>query len=104
MSAKIKIIDNDISKVIASVSVILNIPISKIKGYYRGKHESAARHIAMGLIFNRNHIGLEKVGKIFNRNHATVIYGIKKFNDVVDNPKRNSMLSEKINKVMEVLN
>jgi len=34
MSARIKIIDNDISKVIASVSLSLNIPIVKIKGNY----------------------------------------------------------------------
>jgi len=104
MSAKIKIIDNDISKVIASVSLSLNVPITKIKGDYRGKDESAARHIAMGLVFSRNYIGLEKIGKIFKRNHATVIYGIRKFNDVVDNPKRNKLLADKISKVMEALN
>ena len=104
MCARIKIIDNDISKVIASVSFALNIPIVKIKGNYRGKDESAARHIAMGLVFTRNYIGLATVGKIFNRNHATVIYGIRKFNSIVENPKCDPVTSEKIRKVLEVLN
>lgn len=102
--SKIIIQNNNISKVIATVSHSLNIPISKIKGNYRKREYTIARHIAIGLVLSKNTIGVEKVGKIFNRNHSSIVEANKIFKWVSEDPKRYPLFAEKLNTVISLIN
>jgi chromosomal replication initiator protein len=58
-----------------------NIPLHVLQSPARTKEIAAARFIAFQLLYSTIKLSKARIGKIFNRDHATVISGLRKFNN-----------------------
>ena len=56
----------------------LNTPSRKEELVYK-------RFVFWNYLYNKLGMTLEDVGREFNRNHSSVIYGIRKYNDLIIN-------------------
>ena len=83
---KVKIykLDSRIARVIATVSRLTDVPISKIRGKSRLGEIVTARRIAMVLIDSFNDYTSTTIGAAFNKDHATVLHALKVHKDLMD--------------------
>ena len=72
--AKIKLykLDSNVARILATVSRLTEVPISKIRGKTRNGEVVAARRICMILINDKLHYSTTVNGAIFHRDHSTV--------------------------------
>ncbi len=54
-----------------------------IQGNQRGRNTTIARHISMYLIRSLTSMSLENIGELFEKNHSTVLYSIRKVEDLI---------------------
>ena len=54
-----------------------------LQGRQRSKNTAIARHVSMYLIRNLTSMSLEDIGQIFEKNHSTVLYSIRKVEDLI---------------------
>lgn len=83
---KVKIykLDPRIARIIATVSRLTDVPISKIRGKLKTNEIVTARRIAMVLIHSLNDYTLTTIGSAFKKDHATVYHALKKHQDFMD--------------------
>jgi len=89
---KVKIykLDPRIARIIATVSRLTDVPISKIRGKRKTNEIVTARRIAMVLIHSlqdadgNNDYTLTTIGSAFKKDHATVYHALKKHQDFMD--------------------
>ncbi len=84
--AKIKLykLDSNVARIIATVSRLTEIPISKIRGRTRHSEVVTARRICMVLINDKLHYSTVVNASIFHRDHATVLHAFKVHSDLMD--------------------
>ena len=84
--AKIKLykLDSNVARIIATVSRLTEVPISKIRGRSRLAEIVTARRICMVLINDKLHYSTTVNGAIFNKDHATVLHAFKVHSDLMD--------------------
>lgn len=83
---KVKVykLDPQVGRILATVSRLTEVPISKIRGRSRLSEIVAARRICMVLINEIGGYTLTTIGGIFHRDHATVLHAIKQHMDYID--------------------
>jgi hypothetical protein len=84
--AKIKLykLDSNVARIIATVSRLTEVPISKIRGRSRLSEIVTARRICMVLINDKLHYSTTVNGSIFDKDHATVLHAFKVHSDLMD--------------------
>ena len=84
--AKVKLykLDSNVARIIATVSRLTEIPISKIRGRTRHSQVVTARRICMVLINDKLHYSTVVNASIFHRDHATVLHAFKVHSDLMD--------------------
>ena len=84
--AKIKLykLDSNVARIIATVSRLTEVPISKIRGRSRLSEIVTARRICMVLINDKLHYSTTVNGAIFDKGHATVLHAFKVHSDLMD--------------------
>ena len=84
--AKIKLykLDSNVARIIATVSRLTEVPISKIRGRSRLAQIVTARRICMVLINDKLHYSTVVNGAIFDKDHATVLHAFKVHSDLMD--------------------
>jgi chromosomal replication initiation ATPase DnaA len=78
----------------------LNTPSRKEELVYK-------RFVFWNYLYNKLGMTLEDVGKEFNRNHSSVIYGIRKYNDLIiydDFKKMATEFEDEIDSILSVVN
>lgn len=81
-------------KVIKSVSVVFNVPVTDIKGSGRTAYVALARQVVMYLLREELNLPLERVAKEVNRkDHTTVIHACKQITEKIE---KDSRFAEKI--------
>jgi len=83
---KVKIykLDPRIARIIATISRLTDVPISKIRGKLKTNEVVTARRVAMVLIHSLNDYTLTTIGSAFKKDHATVYHALKKHRDFID--------------------
>tara|TARA_R100000951_G_scaffold58086_1_gene48770 strand:+ start:3673 stop:4119 length:447 start_codon:yes stop_codon:yes gene_type:complete len=83
---KVKVykLDPQIGRILATVSRLTEVPISKIRGKSRLSEIVAARRICMVLISEIGGYTLTTIGGVFNRDHTTVLHAVKQHMDYMD--------------------
>ena len=83
--AKVKLykLDSNVARIIATVSRLTEIPISKIRGRNRHSQVVTARRICMVLINDKLHYSTVVNASIFHRDHATVLHAFKVHSDLM---------------------
>ena len=83
---KIKLykLDANVARILATVSRLTEVPISKIRGKLRTGEIVAARRICMVLINDKLKYGSTVIGAVFHRDHATVLHAFKVHSDLMD--------------------
>jgi len=83
---KVKIykLDPRIARIIATISRLTDVPISKIRGKLKTNEIVTARRVAMVLIHSLNDYTLTTIGSAFKKDHATVYHALKKHQDFID--------------------
>lgn len=83
---KIKLhkIDSNVARILATVSRITEVPISKIRGKLRTTEVVTARRICMVLINDKLQYSSTVNAAMFNRDHATVLHAFKVHADLMD--------------------
>ena len=84
MKVKIYKLDPRIARIIATVSRLTDVPISKIRGATKTNEIVTARRVAMVLIHSLNDYTLTTIGSAFKKDHATVYHALKKHQDFMD--------------------
>mgnify|MGYP003134597777 FL=1 len=84
--AKVKLykLDSNVARIIATVSRLTEIPISKIRGKTRHSEVVTARRICMVLINDKLRYSSTVNASIFHRDHATVLHAFKVHADLMD--------------------
>mgnify|MGYP003155137741 CR=1 FL=1 len=84
--AKVKLykLDANVARILATVSRITEVPISKIRGKIRQGEVVTARRICMVLINDKLHYSTTVNAAIFHRDHATVLHAFKVHADLMD--------------------
>ena len=84
--AKIKLykLDSNVARILATVSRLTEVPISKIRGKTRNGEIVAARRICMVLINDKLKYSTTVNGAIFHRDHSTVLHAFKVHADLMD--------------------
>ena len=84
--AKVKLykLDSNVARIIATVSRLTELPISKIRGRTRHSQVVTARRICMVLINDKLHYSTVVNASIFHRDHATVLHAFKVHSDLMD--------------------
>ena len=84
--AKVKLykLDSNVARILATVSRLTEVPISKIRGKTRQGEVVTARRICMVLINDKLHYSTTVNGAIFYRDHATVLHAFKVHSDLMD--------------------
>jgi hypothetical protein len=84
--AKVKLykLDSNVARIIATVSRLTEIPISKIRGKTRHSEVVTARRICMVLINDKLRYSSTVNASIFHRDHATVLHAFKVHSDLMD--------------------
>jgi len=78
----------------------LNTPSRKEELVYK-------RFVFWNYLYNKLGMTLEDVGREFNRNHSSVIYGIRKYNDLImynDFKKMATEFEDEIDSILSVVN
>lgn len=83
---KIKLykLDANVARILATVSRLTEVPISKIRGKLRTGEIVAARRICMVLINDKLKYSSTVIGAVFRRDHATVLHAFKVHCDLMD--------------------
>ena len=83
---KIKLykLDANVARILATVSRLTEVPISKIRGKLRTGEIVAARRICMVLINDKLKYGSTVIVAVFSRDHATVLHAFKVHSDLMD--------------------
>ena len=83
---KVKVykLDPQIGRILATVSRLTEVPISKIRGKSRLSEIVSARRICMVLISEVGGYTLTTIGGVFHRDHATVLHAVKQHMDYMD--------------------
>ena len=68
----------ELKRILKSVSEVMNIPESDIKGKVKTKEIVLARQLYCYTSLKKTHKSLMEIGELVNRNHATVIHSQKK--------------------------
>ena len=84
--AKVKLykLDANVARILATVSRLTEIPISKIRGKTRHSQVVTARRICMVLINDKLRYSTTVNAAIFHRDHATVLHAFKVHADLMD--------------------
>ena len=84
--AKVKLykLDSNVARILATVSRLTEVPISKIRGKLRVGEIVTARRICMVLINDKLHYSTTVNAAIFHRDHATVLHAFKVHADLMD--------------------
>ena len=90
------------SLIIAEVSRYYNIDENTLTGKLKNKGTAEARQMAMYLIRKMTNLSFPDIGKAFNRDHTTVIHGVTKVEDAVNDPA--NPLNETIKEIMANIN
>ncbi len=69
--------------IISETSRYYGIEEEALQGRQRSKNTAIARHVSMYLIRNLTSMSLEDIGQIFEKNHSTVLYSIRKVEDLI---------------------
>jgi len=77
-------LDSNVARIIATVSRLTEIPISKIRGKTRHSEVVTARRICMVLINDKLRYSTTVNASIFHRDHATVLHAFKVHSDLMD--------------------
>jgi len=77
-------LDANVARILATVSRLTEVPISKIRGKTRNGEIVAARRICMVLINDKLHYSSTVNAAIFHRDHATVLHAFKVHSDLMD--------------------
>ena len=77
-------LDANVARILATVSRLTEVPISKIRGRLRTGEIVAARRICMVLINDKLHYSTIVNGAVFHRDHATVLHAFKVHSDLMD--------------------
>ena len=83
---KIKLykLDANVARILATVSRLTEVPISKIRGRLRTGEVVAARRICMVLINDKLKYSTTVNAAVFRRDHATVLHAFKVHSDLMD--------------------
>ena len=83
---KIKLykLDANVARILATVSRLTEVPISKIRGRLRTGEVVAARRICMILINDKLKYSSTVNAAVFRRDHATVLHAFKVHSDLMD--------------------
>ena len=83
---KIKLykLDANVARILATVSRLTEVPISKIRGKLRTGEVVAARRICMVLINDKLKYSSTVNAAVFRRDHATVLHAFKVHSDLMD--------------------
>ena len=83
---KIKLykLDANVARILATVSRLTEVPISKIRGKLRTGEVVAARRICMILINDKLKYSSTVNAAVFRRDHATVLHAFKVHSDLMD--------------------
>ena len=71
--------------IIGEVSRFYNIEESVIRGTLKNKNTAEARQVAMYLIRTMTNLSLPEIGREFDRDHTTVMHGLKKVEQTLQN-------------------
>ena len=84
--AKIKLhkFDANVARILATVSRLTEVPISKIRGKTKQAEVVAARRICMVLINDKLEYSTTVTAGVFHRDHATAIHAYKVHCDLMD--------------------
>ena len=69
--------------IIAETSRYYGLDEDALQGKRRSKNTAVARHISMYLIRSLTSMSLENIGQLFEKNHSTVLYSIRKVEDMI---------------------
>ena len=69
--------------IISETSRYYGIDEEALQSRQRSKNTAIARHVSMYLIRNLTSMSLEDIGQIFEKNHSTVLYSIRKVEDLI---------------------
>ena len=69
--------------IISETSRYYGIEEEALQGRQRSKNTAIARHVSMYLIRNLTSMSLEDIGKLYEKNHSTVLYSIRKVEDLI---------------------
>ena len=73
------------SLIIGEVSRFYNIEEAVIRGTLKNKNTAEARQVAMYLIRTMTNLSLPEIGREFARDHTTVMHGLKKVEQTLQN-------------------
>jgi len=91
---------SQIEAIIRAVSSVWGIDTEIILGRSRRQPAAFARQLCMALAYKKTHLSLNQVGECFdNRDHGTVLYAIRKVNELSNEPE----VSKVIKEVMAIL-
>lgn len=77
-------LDANVARILATVSRLTEVPISKIRGKTRQGEVVAARRICMVLINDKLKYSTTVNAGVFHRDHATVLHSFKVHSDLMD--------------------
>ena len=77
-------LDANVARILATVSRLTEVPISKIRGRLRTGEVVAARRICMILINDKLKYSSTVNAAVFRRDHATVLHAFKVHSDLMD--------------------
>ena len=77
-------LDANVARILATVSRLTEVPISKIRGKLRTGEVVAARRICMVLINDKLKYSSTVNAAVFRRDHATVLHAFKVHSDLMD--------------------
>ena len=77
-------LDANVARILATVSRLTEVPISKIRGKLRTGEVVAARRICMILINDKLKYSSTVKAAVFRRDHATVLHAFKVHSDLMD--------------------
>jgi len=77
-------LDANVARILATVSRLTEVPISKIRGKTRNGEVVAARRICMVLINDKLNYSSIVNAAVFHRDHATVLHAFKVHSDLMD--------------------
>ena len=77
-------LDANVARILATVSRLTEVPISRIRGKLRTGEIVTARRICMVLIMDKLHYSTTVTGAVFHRDHSTAIHAKKVHKDLMD--------------------
>ena len=72
-----------IGEIVATTSVVFNVPVRSILGPSRRRNKVKARHAAMYICYQEGHT-YAAIGKAMNRDHTTVFSAVKAVQAKID--------------------